>query len=71
MSIKGKQFRTEITSQGELKLSLETVTFPEPKEDEVLVRVQASPINLRWISGCTHRDCARARVDDAPGWCSS
>ena len=45
MSIEGKQFRTEITSQGELKLSLETVTFPEPKEDEVLVRVQASPIN--------------------------
>jgi len=45
MSIQGKQFRTEITEAGELKLSLETVDFPDPKDDEVLVKVGASPIN--------------------------
>ena len=45
MSIQGKQFRTEITEAGELKLSLETVDFREPKDDEVLVKVGASPIN--------------------------
>ena len=45
MSIQGKQFRTEITEDGELKLSLETVDFREPKDDEVLVKVGASPIN--------------------------
>ena len=39
MSIQGKQFRTEITEAGELKLSLETVDFREPKDDEVLVKV--------------------------------
>ena len=43
MSIQGKQFRTEITEAGELKLSLETVDFPDPKDDEVLVKVGASP----------------------------
>ena len=45
MSIQGKQFRTEITAAGELKLSLETVDFPDPNDDEVLVKVGASPIN--------------------------
>ena len=45
MSIQGKQFRTEITEAGELKLSLETVDFRDPKDDEVLVKVEASPIN--------------------------
>ena len=47
MSIQGKQFRTEITEAGELKLSLETVDFREPKDDEVLVKVGASPLILR------------------------
>ena len=45
MSIQGKQFRTEITAAGELKLSLEMVDFRDPKDDEVLVKVGASPIN--------------------------
>ena len=45
MSIQGKQFRTEITEAGELKLSLETADFRDPKDDEVLVKVGASPIN--------------------------
>ena len=49
MSIQGKQFRTEITAAGELKLSLETVDFPDPKDDEVLVKVGASPLIHRTL----------------------
>ena len=45
MAETGLQFQTCITSEGELRLTLEEVTFPDPKEDEVLVRVEAAPIN--------------------------
>src|ERR1700753_3444453 len=34
-----------VTSQGTLELSLEDVAVPAPAENEVLVRVEASPIN--------------------------
>ena len=34
-----------VTSQGTLELSLEDVAVPTPAENEVLVRVEASPIN--------------------------
>lgn len=39
------EIRSEITSDGILKISLEQVTKPEPKEGEVLIKVEASPIN--------------------------
>ncbi len=39
------EIRSEITSDGNLKISLEQVTKPEPKEGEVLIKVEASPIN--------------------------
>jgi NADPH2:quinone reductase len=41
----GLQLRSLITSAGELELALETVETPQPAADEVLVRVEASPIN--------------------------
>ncbi|MFL5296725.1 MAG: zinc-binding dehydrogenase [Phenylobacterium sp.] len=41
----GLQLRSLIKSSGELELSLATVDVPEPATDEVLVRVEASPIN--------------------------
>ncbi|MDB5617993.1 zinc-binding dehydrogenase [Tardiphaga sp.] len=41
----GLQLRSLITSAGELELSLLPVTLPEPGPDEVVVRVEASPIN--------------------------
>ena len=72
MSIQGKQFRTEITEAGELKLSLETVDFRDPKDDEVLVKVGASQLihrilvalwpcryesgYVRWHAGCANGD---------------
>jgi NADPH:quinone reductase-like Zn-dependent oxidoreductase len=41
----GLQLRSLVTSGGKLKLSLERVDTPAPAEGEVVVRVQASPIN--------------------------
>ncbi len=39
------QLRSTVLEDGTLQLSLESVPIPEPKHDEVLVRVEASPIN--------------------------
>lgn len=39
------QLRSEMKSDGKLELSLADVPIPEPGEGEVLVRVEASPIN--------------------------
>ena len=41
----GLQLRSLITSAGELRLSLEETTVEAPKDDEVLMRVDATPIN--------------------------
>ncbi len=41
----GLQLRSLIKSSGELELSLANVPIPEPGADEVLVRIEASPIN--------------------------
>ncbi len=39
------QLRSNIQSNGTLEISLAEVPVPEPGEDEVLVRVEAAPIN--------------------------
>ncbi len=39
------QLRSLVTKDGELKLSLARVPIEEPKDDEILVRVEATPIN--------------------------
>jgi NADPH:quinone reductase-like Zn-dependent oxidoreductase len=41
----GLQLRSLIKSSGELEISLQSVPTPEPGPDEVVVRVEASPIN--------------------------
>src|SRR5690625_324563 len=41
----GLELRSLATSGGELRLSLESVTVEEPGPDEVVVRVEAAPIN--------------------------
>jgi NADPH:quinone reductase-like Zn-dependent oxidoreductase len=48
MSVDGKtglQLRSLIKNSGELEISLANVPTPEPGPDEVVVRVEASPIN--------------------------
>jgi NADPH:quinone reductase-like Zn-dependent oxidoreductase len=41
----GLQLRSLIKNSGELEISLQNVPTPEPADDEVVVRVEASPIN--------------------------
>lgn len=41
----GLQLRSEIKSSGELELSLVSMATPEPGPEEVLLRVEAAPIN--------------------------
>jgi NADPH:quinone reductase-like Zn-dependent oxidoreductase len=41
----GLQLRSLIKKSGELEISLASVAIPEPAENEVVVRVEASPIN--------------------------
>ena len=39
------QLRSLVTPEGELEISLHSVPVPEPGEGEVLVRIEAAPIN--------------------------
>jgi NADPH:quinone reductase len=39
------ELRTKITSEARLELWLEQVTVPKPTADEVVVRIDAAPIN--------------------------
>ncbi len=41
----GLQLRSLVKSSGELELSLMSVPTPEPADDEVIIRVEATPIN--------------------------
>ena len=39
------QLRSLVRASGELEVSLQEVPVPEPGADEVLVRIEATPIN--------------------------
>ncbi|NUT17075.1 MAG: NADH oxidase, partial [Cupriavidus sp.] len=39
------QLRSQIKSSGELELSLDSINTPHPGPDEVLIRIEASPLN--------------------------
>jgi NADPH2:quinone reductase len=41
----GLQLRSLVRTSGELELSLERVHVPEPRADEIVIRVEATPIN--------------------------
>ena len=43
--MKSRQIRSTVTSDGQLELSLADVEIPAPAPDEVVVRVEAAPIN--------------------------
>ena len=40
-----KEVRTKVTSDGEVELSIACLEIPKPRDDEVLIRVEAAPIN--------------------------
>ncbi len=59
----GLQLRSLIKSSGELEISLTSVPIPEPAENEVVVRVEAAPINpsdLGLLVGAADMTTARA-----------
>ena len=66
----GLQLRSLIKSSGELEISLFDVPTPEPGPDEVVVRVEASPINpsdLGLLVGAADMTTARASgTKDSP-----
>ena len=43
--VSGLELRSLITREGQLRLSLEERELPEPGPDEVLIRVEAAPLN--------------------------
>ena len=45
MSDKSREIRSEVTKEGKLNLSIAVTDKPVPKDDEVLLQVEASPIN--------------------------
>jgi NADPH:quinone reductase-like Zn-dependent oxidoreductase len=66
----GLQLRSLIKKSGELELSLAKVAIPEPAADEVVVRVEASPINpsdLGLLIGAADMSTAKASgTKDSP-----
>src|SRR6202171_2682823 len=66
----GLQLRSLIKKNGELELPLSSVPVPHPAADEVVVRVEASPINpsgLGLLVGTADMTTAKASgTKDAP-----
>jgi len=64
----GLQLRSLVKSDGELEISLATVPTPEPAQDEVVVRIEAAPINpsdLALLFGAADIDTAELTGTDA------
>jgi len=73
------QLRSIVKAGGELEVSLESVAIPDPGKDEVLVRIEAAPVNpsdlgllfsaadlaTARVSGTASRPVLTARIPDA------
>ena len=67
MTTTSKQLRTLVTPDGTLELSLVSVEIPDPGPDEVLVKIEATPLNpsdLALLLGPA--DMTTARVSGLP-----
>ncbi|MED5530737.1 MAG: NADH oxidase, partial [Pseudomonadota bacterium] len=42
---KSKEIRSKVTEEGFMEISIVKASMPTPKEDEVLIKIEASPIN--------------------------
>jgi len=70
MGFAGREIRSRIDGDGTLSLSLETVEAGEPGDDEVIVRVEATPINpsdLGLLLGPAELSTLREASDGRPG----
>ena len=67
MATTGLQLRSKVKDDNTLELSLEEVAFPEPGPGEVLVRIEATPINPSDIALLVGpADLSTARVGGTP-----
>lgn len=60
----GLEIRSLVKSEGELVLTLIRAPIPEPEADEVVIRVEATPINpsdMGWLFGSGSADMTTAR----------
>ena len=66
----GLQLRSLIKKSGELEISLVNVPVPEPAADEIVVRVEATPINpsdIGLLVGAADMTTAKASgAEEAP-----
>lgn len=51
MTFNGRELRSAISADGRLTLSLEDVVITDPGDDEIVVRVEAAPINPSDLGG--------------------
>ncbi len=66
----GLQLRSLVTADGELRLTLDSVATPAPKADEVVIRIEASPLNpsdIGLLFGAADLSTSRAEAKDAAG----
>ena len=54
MSEVGLQLRSTITEEGLLKIDLAAVPMPEPADDEIVIRMEAAPLNPSDMALLTH-----------------
>lgn len=70
MTFSGRELRSTIASEGTLTLSLENVVISDPGDDEVIVRVEAAPINpsdLVLMLGPADLSTLKRTAGDKPG----
>ena len=53
MTVTGRELRLTVTEDGTLRLTLEDVTLEAPSADEVIVKVEAAPINTSDLGCCS------------------
>jgi NADPH:quinone reductase-like Zn-dependent oxidoreductase len=51
----GLELRSKITSDGLLELFLQETPVPEPAADEIVIRIEAAPLNPSDIRATTQR----------------
>src|SRR3569832_1001240 len=69
MNVTGRELRSTVTGDGTLRLELVEVPLSPPVDDEVIVRVEAAPINPSDIGLMIGpADVATLRFGGSPEW---
>jgi NADPH2:quinone reductase len=67
------QLRSLVSADGVLELSLAEVPVPQPADDEVLIRIEATPINpsdIGLLFGAADMATARSPARPSGRWCA-